>query len=107
MSTPHPPLPRNVRIIVNVDQPTAEAVAYLAYISGQSKSAVVAECLGMLMPVLKPVLEDVHKARARPAQAMAIFLSRAQVLEEVAADTIAAVREAAGKPAPPSSNTGG
>ena len=98
--------PRPHRLVVNVDTETRDTLRALAFASGQSVSFVSAECLSLLSPTLRPVVEAMAKLKTAPAEAMADLSRHAGVLVELAEAAVNDARSL-GMPVPPSSNTGG
>lgn len=110
MDTHNPPQSRRARphrIVVNVDTDTLQALRVLAFAGETSMSSVASEALRMLLPTLRPVIEAMAEIRTAPAAAMEKLSTHAEAVADLAHRAVSDIRKARGKPAPPSSNTGG
>lgn len=101
--TPRPPRPH--RIVINVDAETLQALKALAYAGDTSVSSVSAECLRMLLPTLRPVMESIAHLRTAPADALEKLSTHAEAVAVLAEQAVSEIRDARGL-GPPSCNTG-
>jgi hypothetical protein len=106
LNTPHSPRPH--RVIINVDAETLDALRALAYSARMSVSAVGADCLRMLLPTLRPVMEAMAQMRTAPAQALEKLSAHAEDVARMAQEVVDGIKaEVAAEHSPPLGNTGG